>query len=211
MQSNRSPMFNLLVLSCFVVGALTLAAASSASGAPALSATELRTEYRTNPLGIAEAKPRLGWLLKSADDKARGQRQTAYHILVASTKKKLAADEGDLWDSGKKKSDETIHIEYAGRPLKSGERAFWKVRTWNAADEESPWSEPAMWSAGLLKESDWKAKWIGYDAPAAGSTTTTTAKADPITLDKLKWVWTDEADATKKAPKGTRYFAKKIS
>src|SRR5688500_1284527 len=183
-----------------------------ASAAPALRATQLRTEYRTNPLAVAEEKPRLGWLLKSDDDKARGQRQTAYHIVVASSREKLKADDGDLWNTGKKKSDETIHIEYGGRELKRGERAFWKVRVWNAADEESPWSEPATWGAARRDESDWKAKWIGYDEPeSAPSTTTaaTTAKADPLTLDKqLKWVWTDEGDATKKVPKGTRYFAK---
>ena len=181
-----------------------------ASAAPVLKATTLRTEYRTDPLCLAEEKPRLSWVLKSDDDEARGQRQTSYQVLVASSKKKLAADEGDLWNSEKKKSDETIHIEYAGRALGSGQLAFWKVRIWNAADEPSEWSEPAMWGAGLLAN-DWKAKWIGYDEPESAATTqATTAKTDPVTLEKLKWVWTDEGDATKKVPAGTRYFAKTI-
>src|SRR5688500_10451955 len=79
--------------------------ASTADAAPVLKATQLRTEYRANPLGIAEAKPRLSWLLQSADEKLRGQRQTAYQVLVASAPEKLKAGEGDLWNSDKKKSD----------------------------------------------------------------------------------------------------------
>src|SRR5689334_10660182 len=87
------------------IGVWLVLAVSVASAAPVLKATELRTEYRSNPLGIGEAKPRLSWLLASVDEKSRGQRQTAYQILVASSEQKLAADEGDLWDTGKKKSD----------------------------------------------------------------------------------------------------------
>ncbi|MEA2710110.1 MAG: alpha-L-rhamnosidase, partial [Phycisphaerales bacterium] len=210
MPRHQNHMLNLIIIALAATFVVTFSGIASA--APVLKATELRTEYRTNPLGIAETKPRLSWVLQSADDKPRGQRQTAYQVDDATTRKKLAADQGDLWDPGKTKSDETIQIEYAGRPLKSGERAFWKVKIWNASDEESPWSEPALWSAGLLKESDWKAKWIGYDQPGGGpATTAATQKADPLTLEKLKWVWTDEGDATKKVPKGTRYFAKRIA
>jgi alpha-L-rhamnosidase len=192
---------------------ILMTASSAASAAPVLRATDLRTEYRTNPLGIAETKPRLSWVLKSDDEKVRGQRQTGYQIVVASTREKLKDNAGDLWDSGKVQSDETIQIEYAGKPLTSGQRAFWQVKTWNAGGEESPWSEPATWSVGLLEEKDWKAKWIGYDEPEAAPTTAgaTTAKVDPLTLDKLSWVWTDEGDPTKKAPKGTRYFANTIT
>lgn len=38
--------------------------------------------------------------------------------------------------------------------------------TWDQ-DGNSTWSEPAMWSIGLLEPSDWQAKWIGYDEIAA--------------------------------------------
>ena len=193
--------------------ACLLMIATNLSAAPVLRATDLRTEYRTNPIGIAETKPRLSWVLKSEDGKVRGQRQTAYQVLVASTRQQLKENAGDLWDSGKVQSDETIQIEYGGKALTAGQRAYWSVKTWNAAGEESPWSEPATWSVGLIEEKDWKAKWIGYDEPEPAPATATTAagKADPLSLDKLSWVWTDEGDPTKKAPKGTRYFATSIA
>jgi alpha-L-rhamnosidase len=34
--------------------------------------------------------------------------------VVASTPERLAADQGDLWDSGKTVSEETVGIVYAG-------------------------------------------------------------------------------------------------
>lgn len=118
----------------------------------------LSCEYLKTPLGVDSAKPRLGWTLQSNE---RGQSQTAYQILVASTSESLAKDQGDLWDSGKVGSDETIHIEYAGKPLESQSQYYWKVRAWDQAGKVSPWSKPASWTTGLLKPEDWQAEWIG--------------------------------------------------
>ena len=50
-------------------------------------------------------------------DARRGAKQTAYQVLVASTPEKLAADQGDLWDSGKIPTDQSTQVVYAGMPL----------------------------------------------------------------------------------------------
>lgn len=125
----------------------------------AMEVTALRTEYLRNPLGIDSPSPRVQWQLASNE---RGQRQSAYHILVASSLKKLAAGEADLWDSGKVASDASIQIAYAGKPLLSGRECYWKVQVWNQDGKVSRWSEPAKWSMGLLKPEDWQAQWISY-------------------------------------------------
>ncbi|MBC7326691.1 hypothetical protein H5T87_01080 [bacterium] len=125
----------------------------------------LRCEYRENPLGIDESKPRLSWILQIKEPNLRGVRQTAYQILVASSKEKLEKGEGDLWDSGKVESDQTSQIEYDGVPLKSEMECWWKVRVWDEEGNVSDWSEPAFWTMGLLQKEEWKAKWIGYEAP----------------------------------------------
>ena len=52
---------------------------------------DLKCEYKTNPLGIDTEIPRLSWVLKSAQ---RGQKQTAYQILVASSREKLTETAG---------------------------------------------------------------------------------------------------------------------
>jgi alpha-L-rhamnosidase len=129
-----------------------------AVAAQGVSLNNLRCEYLSNPLGLDVARPRLSWAMESA---TRGQKQTAYRILVASEFENLAKDKGNLWDSGKVASDESIHIEYVGKPLTSGLEVFWKVRVWDRDGRESAWSQPAMWSMGLMKPADWKGKWIG--------------------------------------------------
>lgn len=124
----------------------------------------LRCEYRENPLGITAATPRFSWILTPA---ARGERQRAYQILVASTAENLAAGIGDLWDSGKVKSDQSIQVLYAGAPLRSRRRAWWSVRVWDKDEVESQFSEPAWFEMGLLTNSDWQAQWVslGEESP----------------------------------------------
>ena len=139
--------------------------APAATAAAAVQPAALRCEYRVNPLGIDVARPRLSWIIESAE---RGQRQTAYRVLVATSAERLAADEGDLWDSGRVASDQTIHVVYAGRPLGSRMACFWKVRAWDARGQASPWSRAASWSMGLLDRADWQAQWIA-DSKTAGS------------------------------------------
>ncbi len=63
-----------------------------------IRSTEFRCEYRTRPLDIATQEPRLGWQLDAGD--ARGVVQSAYQILAAASPEALAADYGNLWDSG---------------------------------------------------------------------------------------------------------------
>ena len=128
--------------------------------AVAATVSELRCEYLRNPLGIGEAAPRLSWIIESA---RRAEIQTAYQVLVASTTELLAADQGDLWDSGKITSGESAQVVYAGRTLASRTRCFWKVRIWNRDGEPSTWSQAASWSMGLLSPEDWRAKWIGVN------------------------------------------------
>ena len=122
-----------------------------------LTPVDLRCDYAVNPLGVDSQNPRLFWELES---KKRGQSQSAYQILVASSEKHLARDDGDLWDSGKVASDETIQIPYAGQELKSFQKVFWKVRAWNVDGKVSAWSETAAWTMGVLQNSDWGAKWV---------------------------------------------------
>src|SRR4051794_5072623 len=92
---------------------------------------QLRCEYRVNPQGIDVTEPRLSWILAPVNPLARGLRQTAYRILVSTSEQVLAAGAGDLWDSGKVESGQSIHVAYQGRPLTSRLAAFWKVQVWD--------------------------------------------------------------------------------
>ena len=133
-------------------------------------ATSLRCEYLVDPLAIEVREPRLSW---TVDSPLRGARQTAYRVLVASSAANLAADKGDLWDTGKVAGNQTIHIAYAGRPRASRQRCFWKVRVWDQNDRPSAWSRPGRWGMGLLQESDWSAKWVGDKLPSVENVSAT--------------------------------------
>lgn len=117
-----------------------------------LSVTNLRCEYKVNPVGIDALEPRLSWKIESDQ---RGVVQSAYQIRVSS----LSADSEHVWDSGKVISDESINCVYNGK-LKSRQRYCWQVRVWAGNDVPSEWSEAAFWETGLLNPSDWQASWI---------------------------------------------------
>ena len=139
--------------------ATLLMAISAAAAVGGVTPLELRCEYRVNPLGIDEPKPRLTWQVDSVE---RGQKQTAYRILVASTTTGLQSGKGDLWDSGKVASSQTVHVVYDGKPMPSRQRCYWKVRVWDRDGKPSEWSQSASWSMGLLDDSDWSARYISY-------------------------------------------------
>ena len=76
-----------------VLAGLTATAASAQTpkpdkrrNTPTILPEHLRCEYLFNPLGIDEPQPRLSWELKSLDTNARGLEQTAFQVLVASTR-----------------------------------------------------------------------------------------------------------------------------
>ncbi len=118
----------------------------------------LRCEYLENPSVVDVSQPRLDWI-NSAAEGIRGQTQTAYEIKVASSIDLL--QNPDLWTSGKVDSDQSIRINYAGKPLISRQECWWQVRVWDKDGNPSEWSEPAFWRMGLLNQTDWQAKWIG--------------------------------------------------
>jgi alpha-L-rhamnosidase len=153
-----------LLIACL----LTITAFGAAPGAAAaVTVGQLRCEYLPDPLGIDVPQPRLSWVMGADKGTARGQAQKGYQILVAGNRNELEANQGDLWDSGQVDSNQSIQVRYAGKALASGQECFWKVRVWDEQGRPSAWSEPARWTMGLLKPTDWHGRWIGLDEPAA--------------------------------------------
>jgi len=165
--------------------------------------TDLKCEYKINPVGIDVARPRLSWIITS---ETRGEKQTAYHVLVASSKHNLNNNKADLWDSGKVNTSQTIGITYEGKPLESNKCCFWKVCVWDKDGVLSAESTPNRWSMGFLNKTDWKAKWIGKDI----------RKDYHKELKTSQWIWFPETvpETSLKAydlQTGIRYFRRKIT
>jgi alpha-L-rhamnosidase len=140
-------------------------AGSLAAAEPDTAPHDLRCEHLADPLGIDVAVPRFSW--KQTDpDHIRGQKQSAWQVLVAGSKELLAQDQGDLWDSGKVSSSQSTLVPYRGTSLSSNQDCYWKVRVYDKDGKASAWSKPARFSMGLLEQSDWQGAWIHHpDAP----------------------------------------------
>ncbi len=119
---------------------------------------KLKCEYQETPMGLEVLNPRLSWQMKAA---TRGAKQIAYQVLVADNEADLKKDNGNVWNSGMVKSEQSIKIDYAGKPLESRKRYFWKVKIWNEKNKPTLYSEPTWWEMALLKKEDWSAHWIG--------------------------------------------------
>ncbi len=115
----------------------------------------LRVEYRVEPEGLDERRPRFSWAFEATNPDSFGQRQGAYHLVVKN-------EERVVWNSGWIASNQMQLIEYQGKPLESDRRYTW---TLTVRDENGIESIPVqgVWTTGLFEQSEWNAKWIGSD------------------------------------------------
>lgn len=125
-----------------------------------LHVTAALCENKINPLGIDLIKVRFSWEMHS---KENGQYQTAYQLVIASSKEKLVSENFDVYNSFVKDSRNVL-AEYKGNPLMPAQIYFWKVRVWDKNNKPAEWSNTQQFITGLFNKKDWNnAKWIGYE------------------------------------------------
>ncbi|MDR3193394.1 MAG: glycoside hydrolase family 78 protein, partial [Treponema sp.] len=132
-------------------------------------------EYRTNPLGVYTAKPRLSWKIESD---RRDVVQTAYSV-EAGTDKTFGTC---LWRSGRTVSRQSLLVSYGGAPLASSTPYFWRVKVWDNQGGESPWSETACFETAMLRDDEWKALFISAEDENAGASSAGTLLRKEFTL-----------------------------
>ena len=140
-----------------VWGALLLLETACNEREGRLEVSRLRWDARERALGFVQFEPRLAWSVSSFE---RGQRQTAFQILVATTPERLRPGHADIWDSGKVVSNDSLNVHYAGPTPKARQRAYWTVRVWGKDGRPSSFAPPAWWEMGLYDE-EWEGQWIG--------------------------------------------------
>ena len=146
----------LLVLACLALTSCTNATLN-------VSITNANVEQQVRPMPLATATPRFSWNFEAAD--AHDVVQQDYRIIVASTAENAKNNVGDLWDSGVTESSQMLYVPYAGKPLQSRDKAFWKViATASSGDAKAKVeSEVKSFEISLLNQDDWQAKWIGHE------------------------------------------------
>ena len=128
-----------------------------------VSITNANVEQQVRPMPLATATPRFSWNFEAAD--AKDVVQQDYRIIVASTAENAKNNVGDLWNSGVTESSQMLYVPYAGKPLQSRDKAFWKViaTVSNGDAKAKVESEVKSFEISLLNQDDWQAKWIGHE------------------------------------------------
>ena len=124
------------------------------------SAGNLKCEYMKEAI-VNKSAPRFSWELYSTQ---KGQWQTAWQVTVSDEIQKLEDGKGNVWDSGKRKGDQSFGVKWKGERLDPFKRYFWRVRVWDRDGRVSDWSETASFITGAHAPTDWKAGWIGDHA-----------------------------------------------
>ena len=74
----------------------------------------LQCEHKNNPLGINTTAPQFSWQLQSPQ---RNVVQTGYRILVADKQELLQKNIGNIWDSKKINSNQSIQVLFKGKKI----------------------------------------------------------------------------------------------
>ena len=128
----------------------------SAQKQEACKPANLQCDHLVNPLGIDHANPRLSWML---NDTRQGARQTAYQLLVSTDSLKVNDEKGDIWNSGKKESDEIL-VTYPEKNLRPFTKYYWKVNVWDK-DGVKVSSDINSFETGMMGMQNWQGAWIG--------------------------------------------------
>ncbi|MGM0620679.1 MAG: sulfatase-like hydrolase/transferase, partial [Bacteroidota bacterium] len=109
----------------------------------------LTVEYIRDPRNtkIIDSKPEFSWMVPE-----KAVIQKGYQILVSSTKENSDNNNGDVWDSGNVRSNQSIDIEFGGEPLSPNTTYYWKVRVFDKDNRLSEYSSPQKFTTGNFDE-----------------------------------------------------------
>ncbi|MCA8961722.1 MAG: family 78 glycoside hydrolase catalytic domain [Planctomycetes bacterium] len=133
---------------------------STRTGTTALRATRLRADALVDPVIAPHAAPILSWVVEgSGFDRA----QSAYRIIASTSRAEVERGRGDLWDTGRVQTGDSLHVVYEGRPARAARRVHWRVKLWDEHDREGEWSSVATFGVPLAENTWTDDLWIGLD------------------------------------------------
>ena len=138
----------------------------------AYKTVNLRCNHLVNPLGIDDPAPRFSWQIVSEE---RAVLQSAYQLQVSDASGAL------LWDTNKVGSLRSQYVPYAGPPLASAARYYWRVAAVPSRHPRRLSAEPgSRWSFARRL-----ARLLGA---AARARRPCTAKLLPVPLPRVRGV-----------------------
>ncbi|WP_394924530.1 glycoside hydrolase family 78 protein [uncultured Robinsoniella sp.] len=113
---------------------------------------DLRTEYRVNPMGITERRPRFSWKLGTEE---KDTVQQSYHIVIKD-------HDSIVWENGAE-SEESVLIAYAGEALK--DETSYDVTVEVTDNHGNTAVGEASFETGIFKPETFHAKMITHNFP----------------------------------------------
>ena len=113
-----------------------------------------RLEHLQETLGIGTPCPRLSWTVS-----------TTQHNWIQSAYELELSKNGELFETKKISSSESVLVPWAFADLKSREQVSVRVRVWDQNQDVSNWSEMLTLELGLLESEDWTARFVSPKIP----------------------------------------------
>ena len=109
------------------------------------SPSGLMVEFIREPgkIKILDLNPEFSWIVPRD-----AEVQTAYQILVATTRERLEKNYPDIWDSKRINGSISSEVEYRGNTLSANTTYFWKVRVWNRMSKPTEYSYIQSFTTG---------------------------------------------------------------
>ena len=89
---------------------------------------------------IGTSQPSFSWIVDNAGKS--DVMQTAYRIIVSKQLDSSLCLIGNVWESGRVESNQSISVRHQGKPLESNQVYYWRVKYWDNHGRESEWSKP---------------------------------------------------------------------
>ena len=124
-------------------------------GDEAVNIYDLRTEYQTDPIGLALLQPRFSWKITSDRNDTV---QTAYRITVFQLPQKRC-----VWDSGRRESGQSVLIPYEGELLTDETEYLVRVSVQDNYGNEA--RAQGRFTTGMMDPTSFRAEMITHDFP----------------------------------------------
>src|SRR5262245_3198984 len=135
-----------------LIGTLLLVSIVSYNVHAQFTIATITCENKSNPTGVPLDSFHFGWQLQST---ARGQAQSAWQIVIASSETYLQTGKYDTWNSAIVHTAQSIMVPYGGKKLQPGHTYYWKLRVWDKNNSPSAWSAVQSFTTGLFTQADW--------------------------------------------------------
>lgn len=125
------------------------------SCSPSMKIGDMRSEYRSSPIGIDVSTPRFSWTYQDG-----ASAMNSYRVRLAKSARNLSDVQKCIWVSNRLSNGESM-VQYDGTvALRPHTQYFWAVEALGTDGNSKMVSPIATFETGKMRTADWSASWI---------------------------------------------------